>query len=109
MNNDDRYLKFYKAITKILKYIAEISAVLLAGLASILGFLDVWDTDILLSVFLALFTFILPLYLLQKHELKELKIKMDNSFTKVEKLVDDKFNPSCDMVFYKKTSQKRLK
>lgn len=108
MNNDDRYLKFYKAITKILKYIAEISAVLLAGLASILGFLNVWDTDILLSVFLALFTFILPLYLLQKHELKELKIKMDNSFTKVEKLVDDKFNPSCDMVFYKKNEPKEI-
>lgn len=107
MNNDDRYLKFYKAITKILKYIAEISAVLLAGLASILGFWT-YGIQIYYYLFLALFTFILPLYLLQKHELKELKIKMDNSFTKVEKLVDDKFNPSCDMVL-QKNRPKRLK
>ncbi len=96
-----KYEKFMKIIKSLLKGITEIVSVLIGLVAAVLGYLNIWDTQILFSVFCALFSLIILYCLMENRSNKETRDEINHCFQDIRDKMEVFEEPSIDELFYR--------
>ena len=100
-------------IPKMLPFVPEIVAILICAVASTLGFLNIWRTDFLLSVFFAVFAFIVLFFIALRSNLNDVSNRVRKASADMEKSneslsarITSLTVPSIDNVFTRSSDSK---
>lgn len=80
--------------------IGEACAAIVAVAASVLGFVNVWDTQTVISVFCALIAFLIFYFITQHKNISKIQNELCAKFDTMEKVVCNSANPDLDGIFY---------
>ena len=83
-----------------LMIMGEVCAVIVAAVASILGLVNIWDAQIVISVFCALIAFLIFYFITQHKNISKIQSDLSSRFDVMEEKVCASTNPNLDGLFY---------
>lgn len=78
----------------------EVCAIIVAIVTSVLGFVNIWDAQIVISVFCALIAFLIFYFITQHKNISRIQSDLSSRFDEMEKIVCASTNPNLDGIFY---------
>lgn len=103
-----KYEKFIKILGSLLRCIPEVVSILIGFAAAVLGYLNIWDTQMLLSIFCALFSLIIIYFLLENKNNKETRNEIIDCIEDIRDKIKVFEDPSIDKLFYKNNDLKEI-